>query len=57
MSIDAGEWRPVGTADGLVGGYEESLEVDLPADAELVLLRVMDAAFNTATFDLEEERR
>jgi hypothetical protein len=55
ISVDAGAWEPVSTADGLLDGRAEILEVEAPPDAELVLLRVMDAAFNTATFRLREE--
>ena len=55
ISVDAGAWKPVSTADGLLDGRAEILEVEAPPDAELVLLRVMDAAFNTATFRLSEE--
>jgi hypothetical protein len=55
ISIDAGEWGPVTAADGLLDGRHETLRVEVPPGAELVLLRVMDAAFNGATFDLLEE--
>ncbi|MCZ6727242.1 MAG: hypothetical protein O7A98_07775 [Acidobacteria bacterium] len=57
LSVDVGEWKPVPPLDGLLDGRREILEVDLPGDAEMVLLRVMDAAFNSATFDLLEKRR
>jgi len=52
VSIDAGEWRPAQPADGLLDGQRETLEVTIPEDARLVLLRVIDAAFNQTTFDL-----
>ncbi len=53
-SIDAGEWHPAEPADGLLDGRREELKVEVPAGARLVLLRVEDAAFNTATFDLSD---
>ncbi len=56
LSIDAGEWRPVGAADGLVDGPHETLLLGgIPASARLVLLRLADAALNYATFDLTSE--
>ncbi len=55
LSVDAGPWRAVGPVDGLVDARRETLALDLPAAATSVLLRVMDSAFNTATFDLLEE--
>lgn len=54
-SIDAGEWLPAEPADGLLDGRREELAVEVPAGARLVLLRVEDAAFNTATFDLSSD--
>lgn len=56
LSIDAGEWRPVAAADGLLDGQRETLLLgDVPAAARLVLLRLADAAFNYETFDLSAE--
>jgi len=52
VSIDAGEWQPAEPADGLLDGRREELAIEAPAGARLVLLRVEDAAFNLATFDL-----
>jgi hypothetical protein len=54
-SIDAGDWTQVAVEDGLLDGPRETLRVTAPDGARLVLLRVMDAAFNGATFDLLEE--
>jgi hypothetical protein len=56
-SVDAGEWRPAEPADGLLDGRREELAVEVPEGARLVLLRVEDAAFNTATFNLSGELR
>lgn len=56
LSIDAGEWRPVAPADGLLDGQRETLLLgDIPAAARLVLLRLADAAWNYETFDLSSE--
>ncbi|MDH3524148.1 MAG: hypothetical protein OES32_11225 [Acidobacteriota bacterium] len=56
LSVDAGSWEAVASADGLLDGRAETLEARVPAGARLVLLRVVDAAFNTATFNLGEEQ-
>ena len=56
LSIDAGEWRPVATADGLLDGRHETLLLgEVPEAARLVLLRLADAALNYETFDLSGE--
>jgi hypothetical protein len=56
LSIDAGEWRPVAAADGLLDGQQETLLLgDIPDSARLVLLRLADAALNYETFDLSSE--
>ncbi len=52
VSVDAKSWSPVPAADGLLDGLAETLEVTAPEDAGLVILRVMDAAFNSRTIDL-----
>ncbi len=52
VSIDAGEWRPAPAADGLLDGRRESLRLEVPDAARLLLLRVSDAAHNVITFDL-----
>jgi len=51
-SIDARQWRPVVTADGLLDGQRETLILDTPEPGELLLLRLTDAAFNVVTIDL-----
>lgn len=51
-SADAEEWEAAPAADGLVDGRREELVVAPPAQARLVLVRVIDAAFNVVTFDL-----
>ena len=53
VSVDAGPWRPVEAADGLLDGMRETLRVEVPEGAHLVLLRVTDTAFNQATYGLE----
>lgn len=52
VSSDAGEWRSATAADGLLDGRRELLVVAAPEGAQLLLLRVTDAAFNVVTFDL-----
>jgi hypothetical protein len=54
-SVDAGEWLPLAAADGLLDGRKERVVVPLTDSANLLLLQVMDAAFNVVTFDLSEE--
>lgn len=54
LAIDAESWRAVGPADGLVDSRGEKLALELPDGAASALLRVMDSAFNTVTFDLLE---
>lgn len=51
-SVDVGEWRLVRAADGLLDGRRETLRLEVPAGARVVLLRVSDAAHNVVTFDL-----
>ncbi|MGH7336254.1 MAG: hypothetical protein ACREI7_01630, partial [Myxococcota bacterium] len=56
LSIDGAGWKPARVKDGLLDGRNETVEVSaLPAGARLVLLRVIDAAFNVRTFDLLAE--
>ncbi len=52
VAADAGEWRALRPADGLLDGRGEVFEVQFPAAARLVLLRLSDAAFNEVSFDL-----
>ena len=55
VSLDAGEWMPASPVDGLLDGQHERLLLDLPDSGKLVLLRLMDAAFNVVTFDLSRD--
>lgn len=56
ISFDAGEWQPLATADGMLDGrVEELLLPPAPAGTRTVLVRVGDAAFNDATFDVSAE--
>ncbi len=57
VSIDAAEWVPAVAKDGLLDGRTETVIVESPPEAELVLLRVMDAAFNTTTFEISGDSR
>ncbi len=55
VSVDAGEWRDAAAADGLLDSQRETLAVDAPADARLLLLRLTDAAHNVTTVDLSDQ--
>lgn len=57
VSVDAGEWRPLRPEDGLLDGKRETLAIQAPGNARLVLLRLTDAAFNVVTYDLRQESR
>lgn len=57
VSVDAAEWQAAPAADGLLDGRREVLELEVPEDARLVLLRVTDAAHNVTTFDLSAKVR
>ncbi len=65
ISVDAGEWRPASTADGLIDARREEVVIPLDSLTEggdgegaagaaprLLLLRVTDAAYNVTTYDL-----
>ena len=52
MSVDGAEWLPAHAEDGLLDGRRETLVVNAPAGAHLLLARVTDAANNVVTFDL-----
>ncbi len=60
VSVDAQEWKPVASADGLIDGQTETLLVEprdeKPKPGGLLLLRVTDAAYNMVTFNLSEAR-
>jgi hypothetical protein len=51
-SLDAGNWVPVESADGVIDSPHESFSLDLPglaAGEHLLVIRVADSANNTAT--------
>ncbi len=52
VSFDAEQWQAVAPVDGLLDGRRETLRVEVEPQAGIVLLRVVDASFNAATFDL-----
>lgn len=52
FSLDAGEWRSVTTADGVLDGRREVVHLPVSDDARMLLLRATDAGFNVITFDL-----
>ncbi|HVS16249.1 MAG TPA: hypothetical protein VMV46_20210 [Thermoanaerobaculia bacterium] len=52
VSVDAGGWVAVSARDGLVDSRQEVLLVSVPEDAQVVLLRLGDASFNSTTVDL-----
>ena len=52
FSIDAGSWHPAKVVDGLLDGRRETLEIAVPTDARVVLLRLTDAAFNVVTYEV-----
>ncbi|HWN44304.1 MAG TPA: hypothetical protein VNW71_18920, partial [Thermoanaerobaculia bacterium] len=57
FSVDAEEWKPVPSADGLIDGQTETLVVEPgKPGGGLLLLRIMDAAYNVVTFNLSEAR-
>lgn len=56
FSVDAEEWKPVPSADGLIDGQTETLLVEPGKPGGLLLLRIMDAAYNVVTFNLSEAR-
>lgn len=53
-SVNAGEWKPVRPADGLIDGRTEILLIEPGEPGSLVLLRVTDAAHNVTTFNLTQ---
>jgi hypothetical protein len=56
VSVNAQEWKPVRTADGLLDGRTETLLIEPAKPGDLLLLRVTDAAHNVITFNLTSER-
>jgi hypothetical protein len=55
-SVNAGEWKPVRAADGLLDGRTEVLLIPPGKPGDMGLLRVTDAAQNVVTFNLTQER-
>lgn len=51
-SVNAEPWESAKTADGLLDGRHETVLLEVPEDAGMLLLRVTDAAHNVITFDL-----
>ena len=56
LSVNAQEWKPVRTADGLLDGRTETLLIEPGKPDDLLLLRVTDAAHNVITFNLTQQR-
>jgi len=54
-SVDAAEWEPAPTKDGLLDGQRETLVLRIPESGRLMLLKVQDAAFNVITIDVSEK--
>jgi sugar lactone lactonase YvrE len=52
-SLDAGPWIPARALDGLIDGRQERVQIEASEGASLILLRVMDAALNVVTYDLQ----
>ena len=52
VSADAGDWQALRPEDGLLDGRGESFLVEVPDGTRLLLLRLGDAAYNGATYDL-----
>ena len=57
VSVDGGDWAPAMTADALLDSQRESLRLEVAPTSRLVLLRLTDAAFNAATYDVLKEQR
>jgi hypothetical protein len=55
-SVNAGEWKPVKAADGLLDARTEVLLIPPGKPGDMGLLRVTDAAQNVVTFNLTQER-
>lgn len=54
FSMNADDWKPVRTADGLLDGRTETLLIPPGQPGDLALLRVTDAAHNVITFNLTD---
>lgn len=57
VSVDAAGWQAAVVEDGLLDGRREILEAPAPAKAHMVLLRLVDAAFNSVTVDLMSDEK
>ncbi len=55
VSVDAGEWKPLPSEDGMLDSSSERFLVERPAGAKLLLVRAMDSSFNLVTIDLSAE--
>ncbi|HYN22641.1 MAG TPA: WD40 repeat domain-containing protein [Thermoanaerobaculia bacterium] len=55
-SVNAEEWKPAPSVDGLIDGQTETLLVESGNPGGLLLLRVTDAAYNVVTFNLSEAK-
>jgi hypothetical protein len=55
VSIDGRVWQEAVPEDGLLDGPREQLVVEIPQDCHMLLLRLVDAAFNGVTVDLLRE--
>lgn len=53
VAVDAGEWMPAESRDGLLDGRSEALVLAAPTAARFVVLRLMDAAWNVVSVPLE----
>jgi len=51
-SVNAQPWESAHAADGLLDGRHETVVLEVPEGARMLLLRVTDAAHNVVTFDL-----
>jgi hypothetical protein len=56
-SVDAKPWEAAPAADRLVDGRRETLVLTPSDEAQLILVRLTDAAFNVVTLDLSSEWR
>ena len=56
VSVNAQEWKPVRTADGLLDARTETLLIEPGKPGDLLLLRVTDAAHNVITFNVSSDR-
>ncbi|HKI85761.1 MAG TPA: hypothetical protein VKA53_03350, partial [Thermoanaerobaculia bacterium] len=55
VSFNAGEWKAAEAADGLLDERKETLIIKVPSTTHLLLLHLMDAAYNNVTIDLSKD--